>query len=72
MLVKQARKAEARRTARKTELRWNVLLKDLSFLATVSRAQLMVWRVLRRRRSERIARLRRIKLVPDANHEEDK
>ena len=40
-----------------------ILLEDLSLLVSVYVAQFIVWRVLRRRRRERAARLRLIQLV---------
>jgi len=72
MLSPKEKQVEATRSPARSKPRWKVLLKDLSFLGSVSVAQLTVWRVLRRRRSEHTARLKRIKLAPDAKHEEDK
>ncbi|HEX9424196.1 MAG TPA: hypothetical protein VF899_13205 [Pyrinomonadaceae bacterium] len=72
MLTPKEKQVDATTSPARFKLRWIVLLKDLSFFGSVSLAQLMVWRVLRRLRHERAARLKRIKLVPDANDEKDK
>ncbi len=72
MLSPKEKQVEPTPSPARTKLRWKVLLKDLSFLGSVSLAQIMVWRVLGRLRRERAARLKRIKLVPDANDEKDK
>jgi hypothetical protein len=45
-----------------------ILLEDLSLLGSLYLAQFIVWRILRRRRKERAARLKRIKLVQGASH----
>lgn len=66
MLSRKEKQFEVTPSPARSKLRWKVLLKDLSFLGSVSLAQLMVWRVLRRLRRERGARLKRIRLVPDA------
>jgi hypothetical protein len=71
MLNLQRKQSEAKPSSKQFKLRWNVLFKDLSFLVSLSLAHLIVWRVLRRRGKERAARLKRLKLVPHANHEWD-
>ena len=40
-----------------------VLCKDLSLLASLMIARLIVWRILRARRKERAARLKNLKLI---------
>jgi hypothetical protein len=72
MLSPKEKQVEPMPSPARTKLRWKVLLKDLSFLGSVSLAQLMVWRVLGRLRRERSTRLKRIRLVPEANGERDK
>jgi hypothetical protein len=47
-------------------LRWDVLLKDLSLLASLWMAWLIVWKALRRERKGRLARPQKIHLVPKA------
>jgi len=71
MLSLQRKKSETKPASKQFKLDWNVVFKDLSFLGSVSLAHFMVRRVLRRRRKERAARLKRIRLVPDAQHKED-
>jgi hypothetical protein len=71
MLSLQRKQSEVQPSTRETKLRWNVLFKDLSSFGSLSLAQLIVWRVLRRRRKERTARLKRIKLVRDEDCEHD-
>jgi hypothetical protein len=44
-----------------------ILLGDLHLLASLYIAQFIVWRILRRRRKERAARLKLIKLVQDSH-----
>ena len=46
-----------------------ILLGDLRLLASLNIAQFIVWRIIRRRRKERGARLKQIKLVQNASHE---
>jgi hypothetical protein len=45
------------------KLRWNVLLDDLRFLASVGLAHFIVWRTVRRRYRENSARRREFKLL---------
>ena len=47
-------------------LRWDVLLSDLSLFASLCLAQLIVSRTLRRRREEESERLKRINPAPPA------
>ena len=56
-------------SVRQPNLRWDVLVKDLSLFASLCLAQLIVHRTLRRRRQERAERLKRIKLAPPARDE---
>jgi hypothetical protein len=56
-------------SARRLDLRWDVLWKDLSLFASLCLAQLIVRRTLRRQRQERAERLKRIKLAPRAGDE---
>jgi hypothetical protein len=46
-----------------------ILLGDLHLLASLYIAQFIIWRILRRRRKERAARLKLIKLVQDPSYE---
>ncbi len=55
-------------SSRQCELRWDVLLKDLSFFVSLCIARFIIWKLLFRQRKERKARLRSIHLVPDASY----
>jgi hypothetical protein len=46
-----------------SNLRWNVLLKDLRFLASVGLAHFVVWRTVRHRYRENAARREEFKLL---------
>jgi hypothetical protein len=59
-------------SARPLKLRLDVLFKDLSLLASLWMAQLIVRGTLRRRRKERASRLKRIKLVQEEARETSK
>jgi len=48
------------------KLRWNVLLEDLRFLASVGLAHFIVWRTVRRRYRENSARRREFKVLRGA------
>lgn len=48
------------------KLRWNVLLEDLRFLASVGLAHFIVWRTLRRKYRENAARRRKFKVLRGA------
>ncbi len=71
MLSLERKQSEAKPSSREPKVRWDVLFKDLSFLGSLSLAHVKVWRVLRRRRRERAARLKHIKLVQGPNHRQD-
>lgn len=47
----------------KSRLRWEVLLGDLSLLASLTLARFIVWRTLRTRHRERVARLKKLRLI---------
>src|SRR5688572_24141070 len=55
--------AEAKPRTQQNKPRWNVLLEDLRFLASVGLAHFIVWRAVRRRYKENSAR----RLTYDAN-----
>ncbi len=55
--------AEAKPPRQQNKLRWNVLLEDLRFLASVGLAHFIVWRTVRRRYRENSARRREFKLL---------
>jgi hypothetical protein len=55
--------AEAKPPTQQNKLRWNVLLEDLRFLASVGLAHFIVWRTVRRRYRENSARRREFKLL---------
>jgi hypothetical protein len=57
---------DQKQAATPSALRWNVLLKDLSLLASLWMAWLIVWKTVRRERKQRRARLEKIHLVPNA------
>jgi hypothetical protein len=63
MLLKKRKLVEAKPPTERPKLRWNVLLEDLSFLASVALAHFSVWRTLRRRYKENSARRRKFKLL---------
>ncbi len=71
MLSPNRKRSETEPSSRKVKLDWIAFSKDLSFLGSLSLAHIMVWRVLRRRRKERAARLKRIRLVEDVKHKEN-
>ncbi len=58
------------RSTRQPNLRWDVLLNDLSLFASLCMAQAIVVRTLRRRRQERAERLKYIKLAPPPARDE--
>jgi ABC-type nickel/cobalt efflux system permease component RcnA len=53
----------------KGQLRWNILLGDLSFFMALTVARFIIWRTLRRRRQERTARRKRFKLIHGSDHQ---
>jgi len=55
--------AEAKPRTQQNKPRWNVLLEDLRFLASVGLAHFIVWRTVRRRYKENSARRRKFKLL---------
>ena len=55
--------AEAKPPTEQNKLRWNVLLEDLRFLASVGLAHFIVWRTIRRRYRENSARRKEFKLL---------
>ena len=48
-------------------LRWEVLFSDLSLLASLILARIIVWRVLRRQLRDRNKRLSQLQLIPGGN-----
>ena len=48
-MLHKGKLAEAKPPTQQNKLRWNVLLEDLRFLASVGLAHFIVWRTLRRR-----------------------
>ena len=63
MLLKNQNLAEPKPPTERQKLRWNVLLGDLRFLASVTLARFIVWRTLRRRCRENSARRREFRLL---------
>jgi hypothetical protein len=63
MLHKNQKLAEAKLPSERVSLRWNALVEDLRFFASVALAQLIVWRTLRRRYREASARRKAFKLL---------
>src|SRR4030095_8478422 len=61
MLHKNQKLAEAKLPSERVSLRWNALVEDLRFFASVALAQLIVWRTLRRRYREASARRKAFK-----------
>lgn len=57
---------EAKPLRQQNKLRWNVLLEDLKFLASVGLAHFIVWRTVRRRYRENSARRREFKVLRGA------
>ena len=62
-MLHKGKLAVAKPPAQQNKLRWNVLLDDLRFLASVALAHFIVWRTLRRRFRENAARRREFKLL---------
>jgi hypothetical protein len=72
MLSLELQQSNPKRSSQQTKLRWDVLFSDLSLFFSLCIARLIVWRVLRRHRVERAARLKRIRLVQKAGPEDSK
>ena len=62
-MVHKGKLAVAKPPTQQNKLRWNVLLEDLRFLASVALAHFIVWRTLRRKYRENAARRREFKLL---------
>ena len=58
--------AEAKPPRQENKLRWNVLLEDLRFLASVALAHFIVWRTLRRKYRENAAHRKEFKVLRGA------
>jgi hypothetical protein len=56
---------------RKATLRWGVLFKDLSLLISLMVAHIIVWRTIRRRRHDRAARRKKLKLIRGNHYQAD-
>lgn len=69
-LVKNQSQATA--PPEKVRLRWDILFKDLGLLLSLMLARFIVWRTLRRRRQERAARRKQLKLVRGGNRQADR
>ena len=65
-MLHKGRLAEAKPPRQQNKLRWNVLLEDLRFFASVGLAHLIVWRTLRRKYRENAARRRKFKVLRGA------
>ena len=50
----------------KNKLRWDVLWEDFSVFISLWIARAIIWRILRRRRKDRAARLKRLHLVKNS------
>jgi len=59
--------AEAKPPTERLKLRWDVLLKDLGFLAYVALAHFIVWRTVRRRCRENSVRRKKFNLLRSEN-----
>jgi ribosomal protein L18E len=70
MLSLKRKRSETKPSSKQLRIDWIAFFKDLSFLGSLSLAHVIVWRVLRRRRKERAVRLKRIRLVHDAENKE--
>ena len=62
-MLHKGKLAEAKPPTQQNKLRWNVLLEDLRFLASVALAHFIVWRTVRRRYRENSTRRREFKLL---------
>ena len=63
-MLHKGKLAEAKLPTQQNKLRWNVLLEDLRFFASVGLAHFIVWRTVRRRYRENAARRREFKVLP--------
>jgi hypothetical protein len=66
VMLHKGKLAEAKPPTRQNKLRWNVLLEDLRFLASVALAHFIVWRTLRRKYRENAARRREFTVLRGA------
>ena len=66
VMLHKGKLAEAKPPTQQNKLRWNVLLEDLRFLASVGLAHFIVWRTVRRRYRENSARRREFKVLRGA------
>ena len=62
-MLHKGKLAEATPPTQQNKLRWDVLLEDLRFLASVTLAHFIVWRTLRRKYKENAARRKEFKLL---------
>jgi hypothetical protein len=68
MLALKRNRSKPEASPGKVKLRWEVLFRDLGLFTSLTVARLIVWLTLRRRRQERTARRKRLKLIQSSDH----